>query len=138
YPSRSFTLPLRTVTLAGWPMALGATAGALLWLAVAGLALRPGGLPVPLLWPAVFVAALLAWVQALMWFPFPLPFLRLMVALPILGGMIGGAVLANVSEVPAAVLLAVSAALLPAGYLVAVVGVERARRGADAVRTWPF
>jgi hypothetical protein len=136
YPRRTLTRPLRTVTLAGWPMALGGTAVALLWLAVVGLVLRPAGLPVPLLWPAVFLAALLAWGQALMWFPFPLPFLRLLVAVPILGGLTTGAMLAQSYDWSPALLLSVSAGLIPLGYLMAVVGLERARRGDTPVWSW--
>ena len=137
YPRRAFTLPLRTVALASWPMTLGVAAVAPYWLAVAGLVLRPGGLPVPVLWPAVFVAALLAWGQVVMWLPLPLPGLRILVAVPVLGGMMTGAALGSVYEVSPLMLLAVSAGLIPTGYLVAVVAVERARRGDTPVRSWP-
>src|SRR5262249_14286178 len=64
YPRRAFTLPLRARALVAWPMALGAAALALFWLAVAGLVLRRAGVPVPVLWPAAALAALLAWGQA--------------------------------------------------------------------------
>ena len=64
FPSRMFTLPVRTGALAGWPMAYGAAALALLWLVIAGLILRPAGLDVPLWWPALMAAAVLVWMQA--------------------------------------------------------------------------
>jgi hypothetical protein len=136
FPRRTLARPLRTVALAGWPMALGTTAVVLFWLAVAGLVLRPAGLPAPLLWPAVFLAALLAWGQALMWFPFPLPCLRLLVAVPILGGMTIGAVLGQTLGLSPALLLALSAGLVPLAYVTADVGVERARRGDTPVWSW--
>jgi hypothetical protein len=137
YPRRLFTLPLPTAALAGWPLVLGGGALALLWLPLAGLILRPVGLAVPLEWGAVFLVALLAWLQALTWFPFPLPALRLLVAVPVLGALTTGALLGFFYEVSPALLLGVSAALVPAGYLVAVLGLARARRGDVAVWSWP-
>jgi hypothetical protein len=139
YPRRLLTRPLRTLELVAWPLSLGAAAVAGYWLVLGGLVLRPADLPVPVLWPAVFAAALLTWTQALIWFPFPLPFLRLIVALPVLGALIVGAMLGLAGDVSPALLLAVYAGLIPPGYLVAVVGVARARRGDTPVWSWlPF
>ncbi len=86
YPRRAFTLPVRTAALAGWPLALGGAVLALYWLVLAGLVLRAADLAVPVLWPAVFLVALLAWVQALVWWPFPLPLARILVTVPVLVG----------------------------------------------------
>src|SRR5439155_1991713 len=69
YPRRAFTLPLSSAALARWPLVLGATATALLWLALAGVVWRPCGVAAPLLWPAVFLAGFLSWLQALVWWP---------------------------------------------------------------------
>jgi hypothetical protein len=137
YPRRCFTLPVRTAALVGWPMALGAVAVSLYWLAVAGLILRPAGVQVPLLWLAVFLVAFLAWLQALTWCPFPLPLLRIIVAVVILGTLSAFAVLGHSYQVSPNLLLAGSAALIPLGYLAAVAGVARARRGDTAVWNWP-
>src|SRR5438309_6776466 len=43
YPRRLFTLPLRTTTLVGWPLAQGAVVVAGLWLALGGRVLRSAG-----------------------------------------------------------------------------------------------
>jgi hypothetical protein len=139
YPRRAFTLPLPARALAGWPMALGVTAIVLFWLTLGGLILGPAGLPVtvPVVWPAAFLAALFAWAQALMWFPLPLPFLRLIVAVPVLGGLTAGAVLGLLCGVSPALLFAASAGLVPAAYVVAVAGVARARRGDTPTWSWP-
>jgi hypothetical protein len=137
YPRRAFTLPVRTSALVGWPMLLGGAAVALFWLTVAGLVLRAAGWAVPLLWPAVFLAALLAWVQTLAWCPFPFRFARILVAGPLLGGMAAGAILAPMFGVSQALLLAVSAGLIPAAYLTALAGVARARRGDLPSWGWP-
>src|SRR5260370_25093718 len=78
-----FRLPVRTGALAGWPMAFGAAA-VLLWLTSAWFILRPWlqlqGDVVPLWWPAVLAVATLAWVQALLWLPFGLRWLRVLLA----------------------------------------------------------
>ncbi len=140
YPPRAFTLPLRTTALVGWPLAFGAIALGGFWLAFNGLVLRPAGLPVemPLLWPAVFLAGLLAWTQALTWLPFPLTVLRMLVMIPVLSTLIATALLGGFYNVPTAVMLAASASLIPSGFAVAVAGVARARRGDVSVRYWPI
>jgi hypothetical protein len=80
YPTRLFTLPVTTAALAGWPMFYGAVAVAILWLATRLLAVWPSWMEVPVIWPAVLAASLLAWTQALTWMPYGLPGLRVIVA----------------------------------------------------------
>ncbi len=138
YPRRRFTWPLPTPVLAAWPLALGSLSVILYWLALAGLIVRPVGIDLPLGSVAVFLAALLAWVQALLWTPFPLPWLRLLVGAPLLFGLVLVAALAVVYEVPPAVSLTVSALLLPAGYAAAAAGLRRARHGDFTVRRWSW
>ena len=91
FPPGMLTLPVRTGALAGWHLAYGAAAAGMLWLAAAWFILRPWlglwGLTVPLWWPAVLAAALVAWVQALLWLPFGLGGLRIVLATVILTGM---------------------------------------------------
>ena len=81
YPTRLFTLPVTTSALAGWPMLYGALAVAILWLATRFLAVWPSAFDVPVIWPALLAASLLAWTQALMWMPYGLPGLRVIVAM---------------------------------------------------------
>jgi hypothetical protein len=138
YPRRLFAMPVRTMALVGWPMAIAAGTVALVWLVLDLLVLRPVGGSVPLEWPAVFLAALVVWWQAIMWCPYPLISLRIFVGVPVLGGMVMGAALGHAYHVPPALLLAASAALVPAGYVVAVVGVARARRGDVMMWNWPI
>jgi len=69
YPARMFTLPVSTAALAGWPMLYGTLTMAGLWVAVALVALWPSGVPAPLIWPALFAAAFVAWLQAFAWMP---------------------------------------------------------------------
>jgi hypothetical protein len=137
FPRRAFTLPVATAALAGWPLLLGGTLVALYWLGLAGLVWRPCGVAAPLWWPTVALAAILAWMQALMWSPYPLPFLRIFVLVPVVCGL-AVALLAGVQfEVPTPLLVAGSLLLLAAGYALAVAGLARARRGDGAAwRLW--
>jgi hypothetical protein len=143
FPARLFTAPVGTAALVGWPMLYGALAAALLWLATALLVLRPCGLEAPLAWPALLCAAFLAWLQAVSWWPFGWAWLRVAVAVLLLGGLVTVALLLgamgpladvapDLSEWAAA---AVLAALLPPAYAAAVAGVRRARRG--DCQSWP-
>src|SRR5262249_32272909 len=110
------------------PLLLGTLLGAC-WPIVAVAILRPCDFNAPLLWPAVLVAAFLAWVQALGWSPFPLPWLRLVVLALVLPGVVAVGMALDVwtdrEVVPGVVLLG----LLAVAYGVAITGVARARRG---------
>jgi len=70
YPPRMFRLPISTSRLVAWPMLCGTAAMALAWAAIA-LAVLPrfGFRPSPAL-GALGLAAALAWLQALGWWPF--------------------------------------------------------------------
>lgn len=135
YPSRMFTLPVRTTALAGWPVAFGATLFALAWLVAAGLIFRPWGYRVPLAWPALLAVAQLVWLQALLWWPFGVPWARVVVA--VLIGHIpatGTLYFLRMSDGPVAlVFLGIALAL---GVIAAYAGVVRARRG--AVPNWDW
>jgi hypothetical protein len=130
FPASLFTLPVRTGALAGWPLAYAAATVSLLWLAMAGFILRPWGLPVPLWWPAVLTAAGVAWVQMLLWLPFGLPWLRVLVASVVLppGLMlaVNYSVEARVSE---GFLVGLFSGLAAVAWVGAYRGVRRARHG---------
>jgi hypothetical protein len=124
FPPWLFTLPVPTYRLVFWPMLSGAVAIAGTWLAVAHFILRPAGLDVQVVWPALALAVSLAWVQAMDWSP--------------LGGvtkaLVAGAVLTAIwfpllnERYHDAALIGVPC-LLPLAFLVAVAGVGHARRG---------
>src|SRR2546429_5926666 len=73
YPARTFPLPVTNAALVGWPMLYGTASMAILWLAARLFAVWPSGIAIPLIWPALLAAALLAWTQALTWMPYGLP-----------------------------------------------------------------
>ncbi|MCI0462629.1 MAG: hypothetical protein L0Z62_37240 [Gemmataceae bacterium] len=129
YPARLFTLPVWTGALVGVPMLQGPLATSLLWVAWCQFVLRPVGLEVPLGLTALTVAAFVACLQALLWTPFGLPWVRILVAIPVLVALILVPVLAPAYGIPEALLAGVLAALIPTAYLVALAGVRRARRG---------
>ncbi len=129
YPARMFALPVTTTALAGWPMLYGTSAMASLWLVTALLAQWPWGIDVPLIWPALLAAAFLAWTQALMWMPYGLPGLRVIVAVLWLVALDAVVILAVHYEASESLMVAFLAPQLPLAYLAACFAVARARRG---------
>jgi len=129
YPPRMFTRPLTTGALAGLPMLYGSAAMFVLWAVTRLFALWPTGSHVPSLWPALMLASLLAWTQALTWLPYPLPGLRIIVAVLWLGTIDAIAILALHFNARESLMLGILAPQIPLAYLVARFAVARARRG---------
>jgi hypothetical protein len=130
FPARLFTLPVRTGELIRWPMLYGTAAVAVIWLVLALGVFRRSDLDVPLWWPALLFAGLLAWFQALLWMPFGLPWLRVVVIVGLLIPLlVVGLILGEKLDVPEAVAVPVLACLLGAAYVVAHIGLAHARRG---------
>src|SRR2546423_1444787 len=119
YPARMFTLPVTNAALVGWPMLYGTAAMAILWLAARLFAVWPSGIAIPLIWPALLAAALLAWTQALMWMPYGLPGIRLIVAVLGLAALDTVVLLAIHFKAGEPTMLAILAPQLPLAYLVA-------------------
>jgi hypothetical protein len=76
YPRFMFTLPARTGVLATWPMLFLTLCSGLMWLATSLLFPLPGGNRLPVVVPALGLAAMMAWAQALAWMPIAIPFVR--------------------------------------------------------------
>src|SRR5206468_3015182 len=124
-------LPVTTRALAGWPMLYGTAAAASLWIATAILVRWPGGVDVyvPWVWPALLTAAYLAWTQALMWMPYGLPGVRVVIAALWLMVVDVIVLLALNYKAREPVMVAICAPQIPVAYLVAWYAVARARRG---------
>lgn len=129
YPTRMFTLPVSTAALAGWPMLYGTTTMAGLWVAAALIALWPSGVPAPLIWPALFCAAFVAWLQVIAWMPYGLPGLRMIAAVLWLTTIDAVVIVAMEFEVRESLMVAIMAPQVPLAYLAARHAVGRARRG---------
>ena len=129
YPRRLFTLPVSTAALAGWPMLYGTIAVALLWGATRAFVAWPSGVAVPVIWPTIAAAALLAWTQALTWMPYGLPGVRVILAVLWLGTIQSIVLLGLRYDASESLMLAIIAPQIPLAYLTARLAVARARRG---------
>jgi hypothetical protein len=137
FPHWTFVLPVRTPTLVAWPMLQAAAMTAGVWLAWDIAVLRPAGLDLPLVWPAVLLAAVVAWMQALSWTPHPLPLLRIVTLMLAIATVALIAAYGMLEEIPDVVWVTLLAALIPLAYGVALVGVAKARRGETPEWMWP-
>jgi hypothetical protein len=133
FPAELFLLPVRTGALAGWPMAYGAAALCLLWLVVASCILQPWAslwsISIPLWWPALMATAALAWLQAVLWLPFALRGLRVVLLLLLILGLIVVAEVSALNRVSEPILVAVFTGLAVPGWALGYLGVRQGRRG---------
>ena len=136
YPARMFTLPVTTSALVRWPMLYGTVAMALLWFTMRLLAIWSEGMDVPLIWPALLAASLLAWTQALTWTAYPLRGLRVLVTVLWLTSIDAIVMIALELKASEPVMLAILAPHVPLAYLAACAAVARARRGDVADWRW--
>ena len=130
FPRRLFTLPVTSAALAGWPMLYGGAAMASLWIVAAAVARVIGSdINMPWIWPMLFAAVVIAWMQALTWMPYGIRGLRVVVAVFVLFTIDMVVFVAVNVHVADSTLIALLAPQLPIAYLVARYGVARARRG---------
>lgn len=137
FPSRLWTLPLSTGTLTVSTMLWGSVTMILGWATLALLAGRPYGFDMPLAWPGLVLAVILAWLQAILWTPLPLPWVRVFLMIPVSAILVYTPVAVLALEAPPVVVSGVLALLLPAAYWTAIRGVARARRGDNVPWAWP-
>lgn len=129
YPARLFTLPVTTAELAGYPMLFGSLALASLYVVANLAALRPAGVSLPLVWPAVFLAVFSAWMQVFTWTPYGLAGVRPAVAVLALFSLDAAAIVGYDRRPPELLMAGLLAPLLPLAYVAARSAVGRARRG---------
>jgi len=137
-PGRLLVLPVSARALVTWSILAGAVPVSLLW-PILALGLRWLGASVPLVWPALLVFNVVAWLQALSYVPFGVPYLRLWLAGLGVPGLIGATCAADQFGVPGWVLAALLIGLGLAAYGLAVAGVKQARHSAVSGWTgwWP-
>lgn len=129
YPARLFTLPVTTAALAGWPMFFGTATLAGLVLTVIRFVVRPSGVDLPLISPALLVAVAVAWTQVLMWMPYGLRGLRVATATLLLVSLSVAVAIAADRQVAESVVVAWLVPQLPLAFLLARFAVARGRRG---------
>jgi hypothetical protein len=129
FPTRLYALPVTTAALAGWPMLYGTAAMALLWGVARLLAVWPTEFDIPMVWPGLLAASLLAWLQALTWMPYPLAGMRVIVTMLCLTLLDVIVFTALEYQVPEHVMLMILAPNIPLAYVVARFAVARGRRG---------
>lgn len=153
FPSRLFTLPVRTIWLLTWPMLYGATMVVLVYLAWAGLVLRPAHYGhFPFLFPSLYLATGMVCFQAIIWALAAHPIIRLVVlgiwgaALttswisfsPMMGRAQVGLALAEILHVSVSTaqggLLVVTGAV---SYVLACWSIARQRHGSRFKFAWP-
>lgn len=135
FPRRYFSLPVSEWALVAPPML--ATSGLLIgtWLFLSLAVLRPCGVAAPVLWPGLVTAAAAAWLQALMWMPFPLPYLRAVLLVVIAVAAFNTALFTP--AVPRGAAEAAFLLLTLIAYPVAHHGVYLARRGWGVAEPMP-
>ena len=136
FPQRMFHLPLSTGTLVGSSMLLGVSTMFLVCVGLITLALHTIQPEFPVLWPALLATACLAWLQALAWAPFGMPFIRVAVGVPLIGLVLALPVFAELLGMTWIVLVPVLAAQIPLAYGVATWGLVCARRGDSPDWSW--
>lgn len=137
FPTRLRTLPLPTLTLAGWPMLWGSATMILGWVMLAWAVQGSFAPNVPLLWPGLLMAVVLAWLQAVVWTPLPLPWLRAFLLIPVSGILVFSTLAIIAFGVPSDVTCGGLLVLLLAAYGTAIHGVARARCGSNVRWRWP-
>jgi hypothetical protein len=138
FPARQLTLPVSTAALLAWPMLSGALAMTLTWIAWGLFVLAPNRVEMPVWWPAVALAAGLAWLQALLWTPFSLPYVRVLM-LVLVGGALEGLVIAGVHwEIGEPILAGLFVVLFLAAVFVAYRSLVAFRRGDVPEWSWSF
>jgi hypothetical protein len=135
-PAYLLTLPVTTRALVGWTMLYGAIAAAVAWWLVVLLVLWPRGIPVPFFWPAFVAAGFLVCFQAHAWWPFPGPIIRMVAAAVGLGTPIALCIVGLAFDVSPTILAATFVGFGALGYLAALEGVARVRRGDVTSRSW--
>jgi hypothetical protein len=141
FPRYLMTLPANARTLAAVPMFWGVITMALIWLVMKLIADRllisAPGIVAPL-WPAALLVAIVAWLQAVSWMPFGVPFLRVFVALGVLGAFVTFAGIAANRGMPPWLLAVTFTIATVTAYPTASIGIARARRGDGATMSWAW
>jgi hypothetical protein len=136
FPRHMFVLPLSARVLALAPLLVGAGCLAAIWIGVSQFVLKPARLPVPVIWPAVMLAAILVWVQATSWMPFWFSYARVAACVGSVSAIVTFVVTMQALRFPELLLIGGLLGAIGLGMIAAVEGVARARRGDGTATHW--
>ncbi|HVT12565.1 MAG TPA: hypothetical protein VHE55_09875 [Fimbriimonadaceae bacterium] len=128
YPSYMFTLPVKTSRLVLVPMILG-TVIVFAFCFVLAASARHSGANIPLFWPAALATTFIAALQAIFWFPWGVPYAKLVLTMAVIALLSTGTGVALNASVPEWAICSALSAIAGASYMTAYLGVARARRG---------
>jgi hypothetical protein len=80
YPRHLLVMPLKCWSLVFWPMLFGSLIALLLLFVSVKVVYRSSGLEIPLALPALALLVIVAWFQAIAWFPLEVRFIRALIA----------------------------------------------------------
>jgi|GEM_PF-3708104 len=136
FPKSMMTLPLRSVTLVGWPMLYGSMACALLFLLMMYILLpRHLFAQIPY-WAMLASAGFCAWLQVVSWAPFWWQMTRVIAAIICLTIIIFLGIIAHATGIPDWLILLPYVGMLAMAFIVGSKGVARARRGDGVKSPW--
>ena len=138
YPRHMLVLPVKTGALVFWPMLYGTSMTVGLWVVTAGLLYRWSPVTVPIWLPALALAAITSWFQAVAWLPLAVRWLRELITIFATLALVFFPIWLIRSD-PGAKTLVVLVLLgyLPPAWFVALAAVGADRRG-DVWRLWFF
>lgn len=137
FPRWMMALPVRSVSLVGWPMLYGSLVSALVCLLMFYMLLPLQAFSRLPYWPLLAAAAFCAWMQATSWIPFWWRLARVIVAslcIPLVLSL--GIIAQALLGVPDGALLITYMGVLALAWFAGTKGVARARRGDGVESPW--
>ncbi len=138
--SQFLRLPVSTLALVQWPILYATVTAFAISVCFAGFIARPllavTNEVAPVWWPAFLLTAGLAWLQALLWFPFGLKWLRVLLLLILASGLMILVPVLLDKGVSEKVLVASLSGLTGMAWGVSYIGVAYARRGDSLNWIW--
>ena len=136
FPRWMMTLPIRSVSLVGWPMLYGSAVSALICLLMYYVLLPRDAFSRMPYWPLLAAAAFCAWMQTVSWMPFWWRLARVIAAVICLTVVIGLGTVAQAFGVHDWLLLIGYIGVLALALVAGTAGMARARRGDGVQSPW--
>jgi hypothetical protein len=137
YPRHLLVMPVKSRSLVFWPMLFGSLIALLLLFVTVKVVYRSSGLAIPLGLPALALVVIVAWFQAIAWFPLEARFIRALIALfaALALGSLPIWIIVRFGQEAHFLVAAVLIAYLVAAYPLAFAALVAQRRG-DSWQLW--